>query len=271
MPASNNYVPRGRNNIDYYEEPPDLEVYPRPEFRRDFGDEYQPGQHVTFLGPTGRGKSRLCYELLGEVISPDMPVISLHGKIKGRDPVINQAGKRYHLRNVPALPSKARMTWDRKRKWNGYIICPLTKPTSPETEKTLLHVAFKDAIARNYQTTKRKTITHINEAHQTQADLRLKEDVEAPLMRGGPDNAVWHEGQRGAYLSYHTYNAPEHIFIFLDPDRKNRERYADLGVADPQEIMEITTNLKTAKSADGRTISQCLYIRRSGGMYVVDI
>ena len=248
-----------------------VEVIPRDEFVPEFGNEYMAGQHVTLLGPTGRGKSTLCYELLGVVISPDMPVISLHGKIKGRDPVIGKAAKRFHLRDVPQLPSKARMTYDRKRKWNGYIICPLVKPMDSAKEKALLHAAFKDAINRNYQTTRRKTITHINEAHQTQADLKLKEDVEAPLMRGGPDNAVWHEAQRGAYLSYHTYNAPEHVFIFADPDKRNRERYSDLGFVDPKEIYEITSNLKTAKAKDGRTISQCLYVRRSGGMYVVDI
>src|SRR5215467_6998281 len=143
---------------------------PRREFVYDFGHDYVPGQHVSFFGPTGRGKSTLCFQLLGEVIEPDLPVISLHGKIKGRDPVIAKAAKRYHLRMVPSLPSKSRMTYDRKRHWNGYIIIPLEKPGPASEEKTKLQEAFKDAIGRNYQTTKRHTITHINEAHQTQAD-----------------------------------------------------------------------------------------------------
>ena len=248
-----------------------VEELPRRECVYQFGQDYTPGQHVSFFGPTGRGKSTLCFQLLGEVIEPDLPVISLHGKIKGRDPVIAKAAKRYHLRIVPELPSKSRMAYDRKRKWNGYIVVPLTKPRSPAEEKEALQYAFRDAINRNYQTTRRRTITHINEAHQTQADLKLKEDVEAPLMRGGPDNAVWNEAQRGAYLSYHTYNAPEHIFIFNDPDANNRKRYADFGCADPKEVYELTSNLRTERSRDGRTISQCLYIRRSGGMYVVDV
>jgi energy-coupling factor transporter ATP-binding protein EcfA2 len=248
-----------------------IEVVPRRDFLHEFGRDYVPGQHVSYFGPTGRGKSTLAFQCLERVIDPDMPVISLHGKIKGRDPVIARAAKRCHLRVVPTLPSRARMTVDRKRKWNGYIVAPLEKPTSPDREEALLQAAFKDAISRNYQTTRRHTITHINEAHQTQADLGLKKDVEAPLMRGGPDNAVWNEGQRGAYISYHTYNAPEHLFIFWDPDKNNRKRYADFGTGDPREIEEITSKLKTGRSRDGRTISQALYIRRSGGMYVVDI
>ena len=255
------------------EEPrtPRVDVVSRREHLEEFRDDYHEGQHVSYFGPTGRGKSTLCYQCLEMVISPDHPVISLHGKIKGRDPVISKASKRLHLREVPRMPSKTRMTYDRKRKWNGYIVIPLERPTYPAKEKELLQTAFRDAINRNYQTTRRHTITHINEAHQTQADLDLREDVEAPLMRGGPDNAVWHEAQRGAWLSYHTYNAPEHIFIFHDPDKANRKRYADMGCADPDEIYAITSNLKTARARDGRTISQCLYVRRSGGMYVVDI
>jgi hypothetical protein len=247
-----------------------VEVIPRREFVYQFGHDYVPGQHVSFFGPTGRGKSTLCFQLLGEVISPDHPVISLHGKIKGRDPVIQKAAKRYHLRVVPELPSLTRQRYDAKRRYNGYIVVPLEKPGDPAAEKVALTKAFKDAIGQNYRTTKRHTITHVNEAHQIQEELKLKTDVEAPLMRGGPDNAVWNEAQRGRYLSYHTYNAPEHLFIFYDDDADNRKRYSDFGCADPDEIYELTSNLRTERSRDGRTISQCLYIRRSGGMYVID-
>jgi hypothetical protein len=248
-------------------------VIPRRDFVYDFGSDYTHGQHVSFFGPTGRGKSTLCFQLLGEVIDPDHPVISLHGKIKGRDPVIAKAAKRYHLRVVPELPSKQRQLYDRKRHWNGYIIVPLVKPGPPKEEQAKLQAAFSHAIDSNYQTTKRNTITHINEAHQVQSreELGLKQNVEAPLMRGGPDNAVWNEAQRGAYLSYHTYNAPEHLFVFYDDDAANRKRYADFGCADPQEVYHLTSNLRTERSRDGRTISQCLYIRRGGGMYVVDV
>ena len=235
-----------------------------------FGKDYHNGQHVSLFGPTGRGKSTLCFEMLGEVISPDRQVISLHGKIKGRDGVIERAAKRYHLRVVSELPSHARQTLDRKRKWNGYILVPLEKPSHAAEEHKLLRESFAEALHQNYRTTNRPTITHVNEAHQTQEDLKLKREVEAPLMRGGPDNAVWNEGQRGAYLSYHTYNAPEHLFVFYDDDTSNRRRYADFGCADPDEVLWITSGLKTERSRDGRTISQCLYIRRSGGMYVID-
>jgi energy-coupling factor transporter ATP-binding protein EcfA2 len=248
-----------------------VEVIPRRDFLIEFGHDYGDGQHVSYFGPTGRGKSTLCYQCLSRVISPDRQVISLHGKIKGRDPVVGKAAKQLNLRVVPALPSPTRMRYDRKRKYNGYLIVPLEKPgESVATENDLLRREFGRAIHDNYKTTDRKTITHINEAHQTQHELKLQTACEGPLMRGAPDNAEWNEAQRGRFLSYHTYSAPEHLFIFYDDDRDNRKRYADFGCADPDEIEWITSNLRVARARDGRTISQCLYVRRSGGMYVID-
>jgi hypothetical protein len=250
----------------------DLPTVSRKEHRQEFKRQHQPGQHVTGLGPTGRGKSRLFYEHLADVCSPELQVISLHGKIKGRDKVVLAAAKQCHLRIVRELPSQARQTLDRKRGYHGYILIPLTRAGNSSTEENArLREAYARAIQQNYSTTKRKTITHINEAHQTQVDLKLKGDVEAPLMRGGPDNGVWQEAQRGSYLSYHTYGAPEHVFVFYDPVKQNRERYKEIGCADPDEIEYYANNLKRERVASGQTISQCLYITRNDGlMYIVD-
>jgi len=60
------------------------------------------------------------------------------------------------------------------------------------------------------------------------------------------------------------------MLIYYDDDADNRARYRDFGAADPDEIAYLTGALKTGQSADGRTISQCLVIRRKGDMYIVD-
>lgn len=251
---------------------PDPPVISRKEHLQEFKKTYQAGQHVSGFGPTGRGKSRLFYQQLAAVCSPDLQVISLHGKVKGRDKVIPAAAKECHLRIVAELPSPMRQAIDRKRGYHGYIIVPITRAgMSAKEENALLVAQYAPAIHQNYGTTKRKTITHLNEAHQTQVDLKLKGDVEAPLMRGGPDNAVWQEAQRGSYLSYHTYGAPEVIEIWYDPVRQNRERYKEIGCEDPDAIEYYSQNLKRERVKDGRTISQCLFITRNDGLqYIVD-
>lgn len=249
-----------------------IDVVSRQEFLEQFRRDYHAGQHLTALGPTGRGKSRLVGQCLRCVVSPDLQVISLHGKVKGRDPVIGTFGKGLNVRVLPELPSHSRQRYDRKvRKYNGYLIVPIEKPLDDEDEENrLLRRSFRQGINQNYQTRSRPTITHVNEGHQVQEELRLKKACEKILMRGAPDAAMWTEAQRGRWLSWHTYEAPEHIFIFYDDVREERKRYADFGCADPDEILYITSNLRTERVADGRTISQCLYIRRGGGMYVID-
>lgn len=251
---------------------PDPPVVSRKEHLEEFRRDYHPGMHVSGFGPTGRGKSKLFYQQLEVVCSPDLQVMSLHGKIKGRDKVVAAAAKQCHLRIVAKLPSPTRQAIDRKRGYHGYIIMPLTRAGLPAKEENRLLVAeFAPAIQQNYGTTKRKTITHVNEAHQTQVDLKLKPEVEAPLMRGGPDNGVWQEAQRGSYLTYHTYGAPEIIEIWYDPVKQNRDRYREIGCEDPDAIEYYSNNLERRKVPDGRTISQCLYITRNDGLkYIVD-
>lgn len=249
-----------------------VKLLSRAEFLDMFADDYQPGQHLTALGPTGRGKSTLCFQCLDRVISPDMRVASLHGKIKGRDPVIPVAARHLGLRMVEEMPSRMRQRIDGKsgKLRNGYIVRPLTKAMTAAEENAKLERNFRAPIHQNYADTKHKSITHINEAHQAQQELHLREAIEAPLQRGGPDNAVWSEAQRGRYLSFHTYGAAEHMLIFYDDDADTRKRYGDFGAADAKQIVDITSRLKTKRVADGRTISQALYIRRGGGMYLVD-
>jgi energy-coupling factor transporter ATP-binding protein EcfA2 len=238
------------------------------EFRRDYAD----GHHVTGIGPSGKGKSTLFYQCLAQVISPERQVVSLHGKLKGRDPTIPKAANKLHLRIVPEMPGKARREYDKKRKYNGYIIRPLESPgSSVAAENELLADRFGEAIHHCYVTPPgRKIILHVNEAHQTQVDLKLKTECEGPLMRGAPDCAEWSEIQRGRNVSYMCYDSAEHMFIFKDDDTDNVKRYSDFGQGDPYELRELMETLQTERSADGRTISQCLYIRRGGGMYVVD-
>ncbi len=241
------------------------------EFDQEFKREFRDGHHYTAIGPTGRGKSLRTYRCIRLVSGPDRQVFSLHGKVKGRDPVIPQAAKQGNLRIVSGIPTEARQYIDRKRGNHGYLIVPLTKPgeTAAQENETLAR-EYRRAIHQNYSDTKHKTITHVNEAHQTQVDLKLKSDCESVLMRGAPDNTMFSETQRGRYLSYHTYGAPEWMLIYYDDDADNRARYRDFGAADPDEIAYLTGALKTGQSADGRTISQCLVIRRKGDMYIVD-
>jgi hypothetical protein len=91
-------------------------------------------------------------------------------------------------------------------------------------------------------------------------------------MRGAPIVSQWSLLQRDRYVSYHAYNAPEHIFIFYDPDKANVDRYSEIGGVDPKYVHGLVSNLKTYRTQKGTTISETLYIRRSGPeLLIVDV
>lgn|SRR5487761_16215 len=248
---------------------PRVETASRQEFLDEFRQDYKPGQHVTLIGPTGRGKTTLGGQMLIKVTSPEHKAVILHGKIKGRDRTIPKLAEAGNYRITDHWPPR----YDpRDRKRNGYIVRPLNKPgETNEQETAILRQHFRSAIRDNYHAkAKNPRITVLDESHQAQHDLKLKTDIESPLMRGAPDNAVWNFVQRGRFVSYHCYDAAEHLIIFYDSDLSNQKRYSEIGDVDPEEIVYLTQNLETKRVADGRTISQALYIRRGGGMYIVD-
>ena len=251
-----------------------IEVISRKDFTREFGREYGSGQHVTALGPTGKGKTVLSKQLLKATIGPKRKALVLHGKIKNKDHVVQEMEKDLNMRTVAKWPPD-REWGDRKR--NGFILVPLTHAAgSVEEENQILATEFRKGIHDNYANTKSDTITLVDESHQAQETLGLKKDLEGPLMRGAPHNAEWNNVQRGRYVSYHCYDAPEHLFVFYDPDQSNRQRYSEIGGVDPHYLMAITEGLKTYTVKRGKTgkatISECLYIRRSGPqLMIVDV
>jgi hypothetical protein len=244
-------------------------IISRKEFLQEFKRDYNPGQHATGIGPTQRGKSYLFKSMLKRVISKDLKAIVLVGKPPGRERTWDDAAaKELNLRVIETYPPH----WNPKdRNRNGFLLRPRHSLRDPSADDINLQVQFRAAIIANYSTTGKGTITVVDEGHQVQVDLALKKICEAPLMRGAPDNAMWTLVQRGRFVSYLCYDAPEHILIFRDDDRSNQQRYGEISGVDAKEITEITRMLKTKRNSTGGTISQCLYIRRSGAeMMIVD-
>ena len=259
---------------EYDTEAEQVPVVPRDKFVSDFAENYTPS-HLTMIGPTQRGKTTLCFQLLHAVLrkNPKWRVIVLHGKIKGRDHTMEEWAKKSNYRVIRRYPPGATA---RPKHWprnvRGYILRPLRKDdiTAKEEEKILTE-EYSKALRKNYHSTRNVKITLVDERAQADKDLRLTAQLDAPLQRGLPHNPEWNNIQRGKWCSYHCYDAPEHIFLFFDDDSSNTDRYAEFGVGDPQVIKRILRNLKMKKVKTGGTISQCLYMRRSDRyMCIVD-
>jgi hypothetical protein len=252
---------RVRDNTSEYGS---VDVLSQDEFDEEFARNYT-NSHLSALGPTRRGKTRRVKRMLKKVTSPDQKALVLHGKIRGRDSEIPEMSKDLNMRVISEYPPNYR-PGDRKR--SGYILVPLVKPTeSAAEENTLLREQYKKAIHSSYQQRGKPMILVLDESHQVQETLKLKSEIEGPLMRGLPDCAEWNLIQRGRFVSYHCYDAPEHLIIFYDPDVSNQKRYSEIGGVDPTYLVYITRGLKTRtihKNGQEATISEALYIRRGG-------
>jgi hypothetical protein len=245
-----------------------IPVISRDAFVEQFARDYTPS-HVTMIGPTQRGKTTLCFQLLNAIhrVHPEMSVTVLHGKIKGRDHTMEEAAKKNNYRIITKFPPGATLRPSKmKRRVNGYILRPLKKDDiSASEEEKILQGEFAKALRKNYHSTSKKKIkiTLVDERAQADKDLKLTKDLDASLQRGLPHNPEWNNIQRGAWVSYHCYDAPEHMFIYHDDHESNRKRYSEFGCADPEVIFRLVSKLKTKKVKTGGTISQCLYMRRS--------
>lgn len=252
------------------EDHPPVAVIPRVEFIKKFGEEFHSGQHVTFLGPTQRGKTTIALQLLSRCISPERRGYILAGKPTGRDPTMEAAPEELNMRQISQWPPEWQYG-DKKK--NGFVLHPLGKPTDDaDAEDVKLERNFRSAL-KNLYASRKPVVVVVDETAHVYDYLKIKKPYEASLMRGAPTVSMWSLIQRGRNISYHAYNAPEHIFIFFDPDASNRERYGEIGGVDARWIQDLVKNLKTETiEPRGNTVSQALYIRRSGPQIsIVDI
>lgn len=249
---------------------PTIDVVSRAEFLQLFGEQYASGQHVTFLGPTQRGKTTLCHQMLGATIHPQHKAVLLAGKPPHRDPVMGSAAQKLNLDIIDEWPPTAYRRYRNKDK-NGYVLRPRQSMTDVSADNDNIRQQFGRAMITNYGSTV-PVITVADEAHLIQNEYKLKKQYEAPLMRGAPHNSMWSLIQRGRYISYLAYDAPEWILIAYDPDADNQKRYADIGGVDPRYLRQVLPTLETRRGDDGRsTVSEFLCIRRSGPeLFIVD-
>lgn len=235
----------------------DAEVLPRQEFLREFWD-YEPGQHVTIIGPNGRGKSTLGFELLGVTATREMPAYVLVSK--PRDETIDAWTKKLRFKTIEDYPPVEPIFKNRRPR--GYMVRPHQTLSDLKADNKRLHDVFQKTILGCYST-KQPRIVFGDETQELQSGLNLKQECEACWKRGRSLHCgFWALAQRSAYNSQDMYNSPEHLFLFSDPDKRNRERFSQIGGVDPDRVEYLVYNLDQY---------QALYIKRTGShLCIVD-
>lgn len=241
--------------------PGGLHVFTRDEFlTRRF--RYRPGEHVTLVGPTGCGKTWLAYQLLATHASRKWPCVTLVKKPV--DYTTTMWGKRLGLRTVQTWPP----VWS---PWKpndppGWVVWPRTK-FDPELDRPYKASVFRKALMNAYRGNgifrKRPRSLFVDDAYGFAVILDLDEELielwtEARAMGCG----LWTAFQRPSHVPLWAYSQAEHLFLFNDPDKRARERFAEIGGLDATTVRDTVMSLER---------HQALYIRRDGRrMCIVD-
>lgn len=230
------------------EELPEVERFDRKDFIENYFH-YESGEHVSFIGPTGSGKTTFAYQLLQEVSSPKLQGIVF--VMKPRDKTATDWNKKLGykiVRNWPPVSSPFE-----PKKPPGYTLWP--RFTYKPREDTLAHAEiFERAILDSYR--KGARILFADEVYGLSQEMGLDTELVALWSRGRSMGCgLWAATQKPTHVPLWMYSQAQHLFLHNDPDERARKRFDEIGGVDPKVVRN--TISKLAKH-------EWLYIKRDG-------
>lgn len=255
-------APRRRYRRTTVAEPGDITTFGRREFLEDIWD-YKPGDHVTLCGRTQSGKTTLGFQLLARIPPEIVPIVMV---MKPYDETVTKWTKRLGYKRTatwPPLRANRRMPKDYRPP--GWVAWPNLGniDTDVSTTRSLFHKVLADSYAQAARRGREPRALFVDEIVAVANRLKLSGQLELLWMQGsGMGVGLWAAAQRPFSLPQHALSQAVHLFLHRDDDKRNRERFAEIGGVDPDFVMDITANMRE---------HQFLYIARLGyHMAIVD-
>lgn len=237
------------------ETPAEVTTFGRRDFLANVWD-YRAGDHVTLCGRTQSGKTTLAFQLLARIPQDIVPIVLV---MKPRDPTVVDWTKRLGFKRTtswPPLRSSRRVPQSYRPP--GWVVWPQLGniETDEAATRALFHAVMADSYSQAAKRRPEDRVIFADEVVGIANELGLKRDLNAIYMRGsGMGLGLWAGAQRPFELPQHSLSQAIHLFLHRDDDKRNRERFAEIGGVDPDFVMEITASMRE---------HQFLYIARKG-------
>jgi energy-coupling factor transporter ATP-binding protein EcfA2 len=226
-----------------------VKLVPRTRFMTELW-KYKTGEHVSFIGPTGAGKTHLALPLLARSVNDERR--GYVTVMKPRDKTVGAFMAKHKWRrilNYPPPPSPAKVIGEAPR---GYVVWP-NHTSNPEADEIRHEQIFRKMHRDLY--VKGDAIIFDDEAVSLVREMDLKPDLVRIWTKGRSVGCgLWAATQRPSLVPLEMYDQAVHLFLAYDPDERNQKRFAEIGGVNPELVAEVVARLPRF---------HWLYIRRS--------
>lgn len=232
--------------------------------------DYEPGQDVLIVEPTGGGKTTIAYQMMAEVMRryPHLSYVSFMPK--PRDPSTVAWAKSLNMRETPEWPPRKTFgDWFRPKP-AGHVLWPRHRmDLAPTARREEVGKVLRGGLDAQYK--RGDSVSLVDDAHSAATYMGLNDYIEEILVNGRAGGAgVWLPVQKpsgtvnaGGITSY-AYSSPIHYLFGKDTDARNLARLREIGGGiDPAKVEAIVRNLRLYRIGDA-TVSEKLWIDRRG-------
>lgn len=229
--------------------------------------DFNPGEHVVIIEPTGGGKTTVMYQMLQRVMHWYPRLSPVAFMPKPADPSTVRWAAELNLRETPVWPPRKKLLAEKP---SGYVLWPPHRmDLPPEQRREEVGKVLRAGLDAQYKAG--NSISLIDDAHSAATHMNLNSYIEEILVNGrAGGSSVWMTLQKpsgtvnSGGITTFAYNSPTHFLFGKDTDPRNLKRLAEIGGGiDAARAESIIRGLRLFRIGP-HTVSQKLYVDKRG-------